>query len=103
MCFETVAQNDAVTKSGNQHYAAAAPVRRDDTPATRPAVFLEMTVGGTPIGTLVIDVYTDVAPRCARAFLARVGGSFHSRSFCSYSPKTHADEDSRHGPREIAV
>ena len=40
-----------------------------DTPQTRPAVFLEMTLDGAPIGTLVIDLYTDLVPKCARAFM----------------------------------
>ena len=32
--------------------------------AARPAVFLDVSIGGAPAGTLVVDVYADKAPRC---------------------------------------
>lgn len=61
-----------VTHDGWLRVAEAAPSKRDDTPDTRPSVFFELTIDGQPLGTLVVDVYTDFAPRCARAFMARV-------------------------------
>ena len=35
----------------------------------RPSVFLDVAVDGNSVGTLVVDVYADLAPRCARALV----------------------------------